>query len=150
MSPTSALAGCAASAAAGKTIVFGIFKRNGCVYTEIVTDCKKATLQAIIRGRVSPEAVIHSDGWRGYDGLVDVGYAKHFRVNHGSNEFVRGNIHVNGIEGFWSFAKHRLQKFNGVSSETFNLHLKECEYRFNNCNRDLYRELSKLLRKNPL
>jgi transposase len=136
--------------ASGKTIVFGIFKRNGCVYTEIVPDCKKATLQAIIRGRVAPEAVIHSDGWRGYDGLVDVGYSKHLRVNHGSNEFVRGNSHVNGIEGFWSFAKRRLQKFNGVSSETFNLHLKECEYRFNNRNKNLYRELLKLLRKNPL
>ena len=136
--------------ASGKTIVFGIFKRNGCVYTEIVPDCKKATLQAIIRGRVTAEAVIHSDGWRGYDGLVDVGYSKHFRVNHGSNEFVRGNSHVNGIEGFWSFAKRRLQKFNGVSSETFNLHLKECEYRFNNRNKNLYPELLKLLRKNPL
>src|SRR5205085_4632171 len=130
--------------ASGKTLVFGIFKRNGCVYTEIVADCKKATLQAIIRGRVSLEAVIHSDGWRGYDGLVDVGYSKHLRVNHGSNEFVRGNSHVNGIEGFWSFAKRRLQKFNGVSSETFNLHLKECEYRFNNRNKNLYRELLKL------
>jgi transposase len=136
--------------ALGKTIVFGIFKRNGCVYTEIVPDCKKATLQAIIRGRVSAEAAIHSDGWRGYDGLVDVGYAKHFRVNHGSNEFARGTAHVNGIEGFWSFAKRRLQKFNGVSSETFNLHLKECEYRFNSRNRNLYRELLKLLRENPL
>jgi transposase-like protein len=136
--------------ASGKTIVFGIFKRHGYVYTEIVPDCKKATLQAIIRGRVSPEAVIHSDGWRGYDGLVDVGYSKHFRVNHGSNEFVRGTAHVNGIEGFWSFAKRRLQKFNGVSAETFNLHLKECEYRFNNRNKNLYRELLKLLRNNPL
>src|SRR5437660_4131666 len=76
--------------ASGKTIVFGIFKRNGSVYTEIVPDCKKATLQAIIRGRVSLGAVINSDGWRGYDGLVDVGYAKHFRVNHGENEFARG------------------------------------------------------------
>src|SRR5438045_9801129 len=86
--------------AGGKTIVFGIFKRNGSVYTEIVPDCKKATLQAIIRGRVAPEAVIHSDGWRGYDGLVDVGYSKHFRGNHGANEFVRGPVHVNGIESF--------------------------------------------------
>ncbi len=66
-------------------------------------DCKKPPLQAIIRGRVSPEAVIHSDGWRGYGGLVDVGYAKHFRVNHGPDEAVRGNSHVNGIEGFWSW-----------------------------------------------
>ena len=51
--------------ARGKTIVFGLFKRNGRVYTEIVPDCSKRTLQGIIRGRVELESVIHSDGWRG-------------------------------------------------------------------------------------
>lgn len=48
----------------GKTIVFGIFQRNGKVHTEIVPDCKSKTLQAIIRGKVSIESVIHSDTWR--------------------------------------------------------------------------------------
>ncbi len=38
---------------------------------------------------------------------------------------------MNGIENFWSFAKRRLAKFNGVSRETFLLHLKECEFRYN-------------------
>jgi transposase-like protein len=136
--------------ASGKTIVFGIFKRNGCVYTEIVPDCKKRTLQAIIRGRVAPDAIVNSDGWRGYDGLVDVGYSKHYRVNHGANEFVRETAHVNGIESFWSFSKRRLQKFNGISVETFNLHLKECEYRFNQRKKNLCRVLLKLLENHPL
>jgi transposase-like protein len=136
--------------ASGKTIVFGLLKREGKVYTEIVPDCKKATLQAIIRGRVSPEAVIHSDGWRGYDGLVDVGYSKHFRVNHGANEFVRCTHHVNGIESFWSYAKSRLHQFHGIAPEKFYLHLKECEYRFNQRRDNLYAELLKLLRKYPL
>src|SRR5205807_4674959 len=108
--------------ASGKTIVFGLLKRERLMSTEeIVPDCKKATLQAIIRGRVAPEAVIHSDGWRGYDGLVDVGYSKHFRVEHGANVFARGTQHINGIESFWSFAKRRLQKFNGISAHTFYL-----------------------------
>jgi transposase-like protein len=136
--------------ASGKTIVFGLLKRDGRVYTEIVPDCKKATLQAIIRGRVAPETVIHSDGWRGYDGLVDVGYAKHFRVNHAGNEFARGTQHINGIESFWSYAKHRLQQFHGIAPDKFYLHLKECEYRFNQRQRNLYAELLKLLRKHPL
>jgi transposase len=136
--------------ASGKTIVFGLLKRDGKVYTEIVSDCKKATLQAIIRGRVAPEVVINSDGWRGYDGLVDVGYSKHFRVNHGASEFVRGTAHVNGIESFWSYAKHRLQQFHGIQPEKFNLHLKECEYRFNLRKNNVYPELLKLLRKYPL
>ena len=136
--------------ASGKTPVFGLLKRNGRVYTEIVPDCSKASLQGVIRGRVAPEVVIHSDGWRGYDGLVDVGYARHFRVDHGSNEFVVGAHHINGIESFWSFAKRRLQKFNGVPAHTFYLHLKECEWRFNNRNDNLYLELLKLLRKEPI
>ena len=136
--------------ASGKTPVFGLLKRNGRVYTEIVPDCSKASLQAVIRGRVAPQVVIHSDGWRGYDGLVDVGYARHFRVDHSSNEFAVGTRHINGIESFWSFAKRRLQKFNGVPDHTFYLHLKECEWRFNNRNDNLYQQLLKLLRQNPI
>ena len=136
--------------ARGKTIVFGILKREGKVYTEIVPDVTKATLQGIIRGKVNPDSVIHSDGWRGYHGLVDVGYDKHFRVHHGKNEFVRGNSHINGIGSFWSYAKIRLVKFHGMDKKTFNLHLKEGEFRFNNRGEDLYKLLLKIFRNEPL
>jgi len=107
-------------------------------------------LQQVIRGKVSIESIIHSDGWRGYDGLVDVGYEKHFRVRHGKNEFVRGNAHINGIESFWSYAKRRLAMFNGIVSEKFYLHLKECEFRFNHRHQDLYAILLKEFRLFPL
>ena len=136
--------------ASGKTIVFGIYKRNGSVYTEIVPDAAKKTLQNIIRGKVSLDSVIHSDGWRGYNGLVDVGYSKHLRVNHSDHVFAIGDIHINGIESFWSYAKRRLQKFNGVSPKTFYLHLKECEYRFNHRSENLQLLLLKLLERFPL
>ena len=76
----------------GKHIVFGILKRNGYVYTEIVPDVRKHTLQSIIRGRVALDSVIHSDGWRGYNGLVDVGYQKHYRVIHSNDEFANQNL----------------------------------------------------------
>ena len=49
----------------GKMIVLGLFKRDGRVYTEIVPNCTKATLQAVIRGHIAPDTVIHSDSWRG-------------------------------------------------------------------------------------
>ena len=110
-----------------KTIVFGIFKRNGKVYTEIVPDARKASLLKVIRGRVSLESVIHTDGWRAYDGLVDMGYTKHFRVQHGRDEFSNMDSHINGIESFWAYAKHRLTKFKGIPKHTFYLHLKETE-----------------------
>lgn len=136
--------------AGSKTIVFGIYKRNGKVFTEIVPNVQKKTLQAIIHGRVSIETIIHSDCWRGYNGLVDLGYPKHFRVNHSADEFANSDSNINGIESFWSYAKRRLQKFNGVKKDTFNLHLKECEYRFNHRNENLYRTVLTLLKKYPL
>lgn len=136
--------------ARGKTIVFGIFKRNGKVYTEIVPNCRRKTLRAVIRGRVSLDSVIHSDGWRGYHGLVDLGYKKHFRVNHMINEFSSQQSHINGIESFWAYAKTRLYKFRGMRPETFYLHLKETEFRFNYRNENMYKFLLKKFKSEPL
>ena len=134
----------------GKTIVFGVFKRNGKVYTEIVPDASSATLQAIIRGKVSIDSIIHSDQWRGYNGLVDLGYKKHFRVNHSKNEFVSGRSHINGIEGFWGFAKSRLAKFKGIHKSTIYLHLKESEFRYNYRKHNLYKLILNIVQNNPL
>jgi len=145
--------GKAGRGAGKKTPVFGIYKRGDKVYTEVVPDCSKAVLLPAIRGKVALDSVIHSDGWRGYDGLVDMGYKKHLRVDHSANEFssrrVRGN-HINGIEGFWGYAKTRLARFRGMHPETFLFHLKECEFRFNHRRDDLYKVLLKLCRENPL
>ena len=51
--------------ARGKTIVFELLKRGDKVHTEIVPNCKSATLQKIIKGKTDVDSVIHSDGWRG-------------------------------------------------------------------------------------
>ena len=101
------------------------------------------------RCKVKPESVIHSDKWRGYNGLVDVGYG-HFRVDHSKDQFVQGRSHINGIESFWSFAKRRLAKFNGIATEVFYLHLKETEFRFNYRKQNLYQTLLKMIRDKPL
>jgi len=71
-------------------------------------------------------------------------------VHHGENEFVRGNFHINGIESFWGYAKTRLVKFKGMDKKMFNLHLKECEFRFNNRGKDMYQILLKIFRNKPL
>lgn len=116
--------------AAGKTPVFGLLKRHGKVFVSIVQNCSKKELMPIIQGKVLTGSVIHTDGWKAYDGLILNGY-DHYRVHHSENEFARGKCHVNGIESFWSFAKRRLAKFNGVASHKFLIYLKECEFRFN-------------------
>jgi transposase len=120
------------------------------VHTQIVRNCSKATLHAVIQGKVDPLARIHSDGWKGYNGLVEAGFAKHHRIRHQDDQFAEGGVHINGIESFWSFSKRRLAKFNGVPPASFPLFLKECEFRFNHRQDDLYRLMLQSLRHNPL
>ena len=116
--------------AAGKTPVFGLLKRNGKVFVTIVSNCSREELMPIIQGKILEGSTIHTDGWKAYDGLILNGY-NHYRVFHHENEFARGKSHVNGIESFWSYAKRRFAKFNGLSDEKFLLHLKETECKFN-------------------
>ena len=136
-----------------KTIVFGLLKRGGKVYAQIVPDVSRKTLMQVIEGKVSKESTLYTDGFSSYDGLVDWGYRHHYRVSHGENEFVelanRRN-HINGIESFWGYAKNRLVKYQGVAKEDFYLHLKECEFRFNMRGQDMYRFMLKELRERAL
>ena len=133
-----------------KTPVFGILQRSSKVYTQIVPNCSRSIIQAIIAGKVDLSSTIHSDSYGTYDGLVDLGYKKHYRIRHGENEFAVKDNHINGIESFWSYAKRRLAKFHGVPQKTFYLHLKECEFRFNNRIQDLYQLLLRVCRVKPL
>jgi len=133
--------------AAGKTPVFGLLKRNGKVFVTIVPKCSKEELMPIIQGKILEGSTIHTDGWKAYDGLILNGY-DHYRVHHSANEFARGKSHVNGIECFWSFAKRRFSKFNGLTDEKFILHLKESECRFNYRGKDFASFLEKIYFKN--
>jgi transposase len=118
--------------AAGKVPVFGILKRGGRVYTQVIPDASSKTLMPIIRDKVQPDSIVYSDGWLGYNAL-HVSEFKHYRINH-SKLFANGRNHINGIENFWNQAKRHMRKFNGVPAKQFPLFLKECEWRFNNPN----------------
>lgn len=137
-----------------KQPVFWLIKRkdeNGRVeiYTEIIPNCRAETLRLIIQWKVDfDESILYPDGWKAYDVLVDPVSERHFRVNHGESEFSRWKwtwIHINGIENFWSYTKHRLNKFNGVKAN-FHLHLKECEWRYTRETFELEKELTTMIR----
>ena len=133
--------------AAGKTVVFGILKRGGKVYTAVPADLKRATLLPIIRQRVEPDSLVITDGLNVYDTLDAEGFT-HERVRHETTLVQYGPngraAHINGIENFWSQAKRHLRKYNGVPTGHFELFLKECEWRFNYGSP---RELLKTLRR---
>ena len=129
-----------------KQAVFGVFERDGRVYTELIPNAKSETLRKVIRGKLSLESILFTDGWRGYSGLLDMGFEKHFRIDKSKSFSNQNGVHINGIESFWSFTKRRLAKFNGVKS-TFILHLKECEFRWKKNTEEMEKELWKLLKK---
>ena len=113
-------------------------------------DYTAALQQKVIIGKVDVGSVILADGWRRCNELVYFGYKKHFRVHHDKNEFARENSHINEIESFGGYAKTRLVKFKGINKNMFELHLKECEFRFNQRGENMYQILLKLFKDEPL
>lgn len=116
--------------AARKIVVLGIRKRKGRVFTSVIRNTEKKHVMPIIRRVVQSGADIFTDGWRSYDALAVHGY-NHKKVKHSENEFVNGDAHINGVESFWSWAKRRVVKFNGIPRYRFKPFLLETEWRFN-------------------
>ena len=129
-----------------KIIVFGLLKRDGYVYTQIIKSAEKQAVMPIIRRVVASGSDIYSDGWKSYDALAVYGY-NHKKVKHTENEFAREDgTHINGVESYWSWTKRRLAQFNGISKRQFGKHLLESEWRFNH--RDTFSvDLKRLLKK---
>lgn len=103
--------------AAGKVPVFGILERGGRVQVEVVPDVQATTLLNQTLKKVRRGSIVYTDRYRGYDTLMFCGY-RHLRVDH-RYRFTRGKVYVNGLEGFWAYAKERLIKFHGVSKKYF-------------------------------
>ena len=118
----------------------------------ISEDCER--FSPFAKGEIeqaAKETSLFTDGFRTYDGLADLGYKKHHRIKHSTNEFATGGYnHINGIENFWGLCKVRLSRFRGIHKHKFYYHLKECEFRFNMKAENMYQYLLNLFRKKPL
>jgi len=129
-----------------KIAVIGLLQRAGQVFTSPVDSCTKDQLLPVILAKVKQGADIYTDGWTSYDALAIYGF-NHKKVKHDDNEFSAGDgNHINGIESFWSFAKRRLAKFNGIRKAFFSDYLLETEWRFNH--RDTMEPVLKQLVRN--
>jgi transposase len=122
--------------AAGKVPVFGILERDGLVHVNVVPNVTAETLLGLTIKKVRRGSVVYTDKFRSYDSLMFCGY-RHLKVDH-DRYFSSGKVYINGMEGFWSWAKERFIKHHGVSKEYFPLYLKELEFRYNNRNSDIF------------
>lgn len=128
--------------AAGKSVVLGLLERQGKVYTRVVSTVSAEQLLDIIRNKTRKGSVFHTDTFKSYNSLHQFG--KHLKVNHNKTLVSRNHNHINGIEGFWSYAKHKLYNYRGVSKANFALYLKEMEYRFNHRKENILEPIMKL------
>ena len=119
-----------------KTIVFGILERKGQVYTKIVENVSANILMEEIKNKTLKGSVFYTDGWRSYADLKQFG--KHNIIKHHEGEFAKAKNHINGIEGFWSFAKERFHKYHGIKKNNYPFYLKEMEFRFNHRNESVF------------
>ena len=129
--------------AAGKVPVFGILERNGRVWAKALPNVKARTVMGLTVTKVRRGSIVYTDKYQIYDSLMFCGY-RHLKIDHGKN-FSRGRVYINGLEGFWSYAKERLIKHHGISPGRFPLYLKEQEFRYNHRDLDIYPILVKYL-----
>jgi len=129
--------------AAGKVPVFGILERRGIVQISVVPKVTAEILLSLTVEKVRRGSVVYTDKFKSYDSLMFCGY-RHLKVDHGKC-FSSGKVYINGLEGFWSWAKERLIKHHGVSKQQFPLYLKELEFRYNNRNSDIFDLIAKYL-----
>ncbi len=121
-----------------KSVVFGLLERDGKVYTKVVESVTAEELMRHIRARAGKGSVYYSDAFHGYQSLRC--YGAHRTVSHGRAPGGRRTQNpINGIEDFWSYARHILRNYRGVSRHNFPMYLKEIEYRFNHRKENLFK-----------
>jgi transposase-like protein len=117
-----------------KAAVLGFLRRGGGVRAEVIPNRKKKTLDSIVRHHVADGSAVYTDALPSYNDL-DSAYM-HQVVDH-AVEYVRGRVHTNGLENFWSLLKRGI-KGTYVSVEPFHLerYLDEQTFRYNNRNNE--------------
>jgi transposase len=124
-----------------KTTYYGFTRWNGLVYSAGLSDLDRDSLvqwQQPAHAEAGPMATIHA--------VADFSNWRLYRRDAGSN----GRHFSDEISGFWGLTRNRLLKFRGLNRNTLYLHIKECEYRFNNRNGNMEMSLLQMINKTPL
>src|SRR5205823_2231249 len=116
-----------------KTMVVGALQRDGAIHLRVETRPSHDILHGFINDVCVDETEnIYTDQHPSYFGLGDEN-TKHETVNHEKEEWVRGDVHTNGIEGVWSLLKRGIVgSYHQVSAKHLPRYLDEFQFKFNN------------------
>ena len=111
-------------------MVLGLLQRGGKVKTQVVRDRRKRTLDSLVRTHVERGSAVYTDALRSYE---DLKYGYQHEMVDDAIEYVRENVHTNGMENFWSLLKRTIGG-TYISIEPFHLfrYVDEQAFRFNN------------------
>jgi transposase-like protein len=116
---------------AGKEAVFSLVERGGTVRSRHVADVTAATLRPILKAQVHEATFVMTDEGA-TDKSIGRDFKKHGMVNHGLGEYVRGDIHTNTIEGYFSILKRGIYGvYHHVSQQHLKRYLAEFDFRYN-------------------
>lgn len=122
-----------------KTPVVAVVQRHGMVVAKAVRDVRGSTLLGVVRKHVLPGSLIYTDELNGYDGISliktkdgeSAGYI-HRRIKHKDRVYVKGDIHTNTVEGFWSLVKRGIGGvYHSVGKKYLQSYLDEYAFRYN-------------------
>jgi transposase-like protein len=115
----------------GKEIVFSLVERGGAVRSNHVPGVSAETLRPILVAQVDRKSFLMTDDAGQYR-IMGPEFAKHEVVNHGANEYVRGDAHTNTIEGYFSILKRGIVgTYHHVSQQHLKRYLAEFDFRYN-------------------
>lgn len=116
-----------------KTMVLGAVERGGRIRLRVDKRADRKTLHKFIEENVGGWAEnIYTDQWAAYGNLSDFD-TTHETVDHSKEEWVRGDVHTNSVEGVWSlFKRSIIGSYHQVSAKHLDAYLDEFEWRFNN------------------
>lgn len=117
--------------AEGKTPVLGMVEREGDVKANVVENLKMRTVEPLISENIEKKSEVYTDEFFSYQHIKNYDY-DHDVVKHRIKEYVRGNVHTNTIEGFWSQLKRSIHgTYHSVSPKHLQLYVDEFAYRYN-------------------
>jgi transposase-like protein/IS1 family transposase len=120
---------------ANKVMALAIIERGGKVRFQVKKNRDRETLHNFIKTQTHPDTErVMTDDWPAYDGIADEN-TTHETVNHSADEYVRGDVHTNTVEGVFSLFKRSIVgAYHQVSVKHLDRYLDEFEFRFNNRN----------------
>jgi len=116
-----------------KISVVGMVERDGDVKTKVIEKLTKRNLLGFLKGKVkSDDSLLMTDGFKSYQQFNK--YIEHMIVEH-KKQFSKGIIHVNTIEGFWSYIKNGIRgSYKSISPKYLPFYLVQYEFSFNHRN----------------